>query len=59
MAEDEEDVRCPLPLAFLPDGALGLVLSFGTVSDLIASNMVCAVAPCSRTLAYGSCIYLL
>lgn len=32
--------QCRLPLASLPDGALGLLLSFGSVADLIAANMV-------------------
>lgn len=32
--------QCRLPLASLPDGALGLLLSFGSVADLISANMV-------------------
>lgn len=31
---------CRMPLALLPDGVLALVLSFGTVSSLVAANQV-------------------
>lgn len=64
MANDEEGVPCALlPLAFLPDGALGLVLSFGSVPELIAANMVCAfhsalvksLSSERRTLKYCVC----
>lgn len=34
-----------LPLASLPDGALGLLLSFGSVADLVAANMVSECLP--------------
>lgn len=50
-----------LPLAYLPDGALALVLSFGTVTEIIVANTVsyinilvekrwCAVLTCSFAL---------
>ncbi|CAM9572416.1 unnamed protein product [Pylaiella littoralis] len=32
---------CRIPLAMLPDGVLALVLSFGTVSGLVAASQVC------------------
>ena len=39
-ADLSQSQQCRLPLASLPDGALGLLLSFGSVADLIAANMV-------------------
>lgn len=39
---DAQPCLCPcrLPLALLPDGALALLLSFGSVTDVISANMV-------------------
>lgn len=33
-------MKYQLPLAYLPDGALALVLSFGTVTEIIVANTV-------------------
>lgn len=35
-----EALACRLPLAFIPDGALAIVISFGTVKELLAATIV-------------------